>query len=140
MIQRAIQDWTDNPVLTTLDTIVAPIEDIQFPTVTVCPDESHDPDNWAAIETILNNFEFSCGTDVHNTGSYTIPCNNTKEVREDFQFLIATVVEIYKIKFSDNKTMGSALIPTNEIKIGGRYICGHVTRAVWSVSSGPTLP
>lgn len=55
MIQRALQDWANNPVLTTLDTIVAPIEDIQFPTVTVCPDETTDPDNWALIETILNN-------------------------------------------------------------------------------------
>ena len=54
MVYRSINDWRENPVLTTLDTIVAPIEDIQFPTVTVCPDESQKPDNWAPIETILN--------------------------------------------------------------------------------------
>ena len=41
-----------------MDSIAAPIEDIQFPTVTVCQDEFKEPDNWAAIEAILNNVAF----------------------------------------------------------------------------------
>ena len=43
-------DWDDNPVITTMDSIAAPIKNIQRPTVTVCPDEDTPPDNWAPIE------------------------------------------------------------------------------------------
>ena len=39
-INQSVTDWLENPVQTTLDSIAAPIEDIQFPTVTVCQDES----------------------------------------------------------------------------------------------------
>ena len=33
-------DWQDNPVITTLDTVALPIEDIEFPAVTICPQGS----------------------------------------------------------------------------------------------------
>ena len=32
--------WEDNPVITTLDTVALPIEDIEFPAVTICPQGS----------------------------------------------------------------------------------------------------
>ena len=30
-------DWQDQPVITTLDTVSLPIEEIEFPAVTICP-------------------------------------------------------------------------------------------------------
>ena len=34
------RQWTDSPVITTLDTIALPIQDIEFPAVTICPQGS----------------------------------------------------------------------------------------------------
>ena len=33
-------DWQDNPVITTLDTVAFPIEEIEFPSITICPQGS----------------------------------------------------------------------------------------------------
>ena len=33
-------DWQENPVITTLDTVALPIEDIEFPAITICPQGS----------------------------------------------------------------------------------------------------
>ena len=33
-------DWQDHPVITTLDTVALPIEEIEFPAVTICPQGS----------------------------------------------------------------------------------------------------
>ena len=45
--------WDDQPTITTLDSIAAPIEDIQFPTVTVCNEEYKKPDDWTLAEIIM---------------------------------------------------------------------------------------
>ena len=34
------QQWQDDPVITTLDTVALPIEKIEFPAVTICPQGS----------------------------------------------------------------------------------------------------
>ena len=89
-----------------MESIAAPIEDIQFPTVTVCQDEFKEPDNWAAIEAILNNVAFTCD----EMSIYYMPCEATEKVRNDFQFLIKSVVEIFKVKLQgDNQTLYSPL-------------------------------
>ena len=59
-LKGAFEDWEETPVITTLDSIAAPISMIQFPTVTICQDEYKRPDNWAFLETILNNLAFEC--------------------------------------------------------------------------------
>ena len=41
-------DWQDNPVITTLDTVALPIEEIEFPAVTICPQGSLD-DIWDSV-------------------------------------------------------------------------------------------
>ena len=43
-----------------MDSIAASIEQIQYPTVTACREEFKLPDNWAFLETILNNVAFEC--------------------------------------------------------------------------------
>ena len=60
IIKSSLNDWSDSPLLTTLDSIGAPNEDVQFPTVTACKDESKPLSNWHLIETILNEIEFQC--------------------------------------------------------------------------------
>ena len=89
MINLAFTDWSDNPVITTLDTIAAPIDDIQFPTVTVCPGANEPSDNWAFLENLLDFSKFSCfGLDEQN-------CNHTEPLRKDFGFLMMNVKNLY---------------------------------------------
>ena len=71
-----------------MDSIAAPVKDIQFPTITVCRDENKPPDNWALIELIFNNLAFECEDSTY----YGLPsCNDTTNIRNDIKFLIETV-------------------------------------------------
>ena len=53
-LNTSFNDWTSEPIITTMDSIAAPINDIQFPTVTVCQNGHRQPDRWAYLETVLN--------------------------------------------------------------------------------------
>ena len=67
-LNTSFNDWTSEPIITTMDSIAAPINDIQFPTVTVCHNNQRQPDRWAYLETILNFVKFSqdCFFDKYN--------------------------------------------------------------------------
>ena len=73
IVNAAFTDWSENPVITSVDSIAAPIDLIQFPTITICQDETRQPDNWAFLETIFNNIPFECNTE----------CNTTEQTREE---------------------------------------------------------
>ena len=88
-INQAFTQWSDNPIITTLETVSAPIEEIQFPTITVCDKKA--PDNWGLLEKVLNLLAFECTNDPHSN------CiENAKEIRKDFKFLITPFVNEYK--------------------------------------------
>ena len=74
-------------MITTLDSIAAPISMIQFPTVTICQDEYKPTDNWAFLETILNNAAFECSNE---------ECKETLQLRKDFDDLIKSVVNVFR--------------------------------------------
>ena len=38
-IYQSLMEWNNDPTITTLDSIAFPIQNVQFPTVTVCPHE-----------------------------------------------------------------------------------------------------
>ena len=81
LISQAFQGWADEPTITTLDTIAAPIKDVQFPTVTVCNDPIlNPPDNWGFVENVLNQFQFRCDD--------SLTCNKTEPLRKDYEFVI----------------------------------------------------
>ena len=99
-IHAAFKEWHECPIITTLDSIAAPVTSIQFPTVTVCQEEFHPKDNWAILENILNFVAFECTDDPyvlsqHEYGYSLALCNETVKVREDFQFLIASVTDFF---------------------------------------------
>ena len=92
-IISSFTEWSDEPVITTLDSIAAPIEDIQFPTVTACQDASKPPDRLAPVEIILNSVAFECiekinadfiGGELENKQSMLPFCNETDDIRLDF--------------------------------------------------------
>ena len=56
---QAFSDWQKDPVITSLDSIAAPIENIQFPTITVCNDKWNEVhDNWNFLESLLDFLDF----------------------------------------------------------------------------------
>ena len=100
-------EWSEDPVITTLESISAPINEIQFPTVTVC--EEVPPDNWALPEKILNLLAFECKREECRSYPPSVPLflqekcqnpsseciNSTEKIRKDFEFMIRTVVKEY---------------------------------------------
>ena len=97
MIKEAFTEWSENPVVTTMDSIAAPITNIQFPTVTLCNDEEKIPESWAFLEQILNFASFTCPE-----GSFG-RCLTTKTIRDDFKFLMEPISKDLKGWFFQNK-------------------------------------
>ena len=55
--------------------------------MTVCPEKNKPPDNWAALEIILNLVAFECGKE-YDTLNPKPPCNVTQNVRNDFEYFL----------------------------------------------------
>ena len=53
-LKDSVKDWKQEKTITTLESIATPIQKVQFPTVTVCPHEQAQPDNWSFLEKFLN--------------------------------------------------------------------------------------
>ena len=77
-----------------------------------------DYDNWAAIETILNYIAFPCGGEYKIADYEQIPCKDSEKVRKDFEFLFSSVVELFKIKLSNNETYQSPLFDNERKNLG----------------------
>ena len=109
MINQAFTQWSEHPVITTLETISAPIDTIQFPTVTVC--DQKPADNWGPIEKVLNSLAFECSSPTSNCKE------STKEIRKDFKFLIAALVKLCLelLNEIDYKVLEEAPMFKNEI-------------------------
>jgi hypothetical protein len=102
MIHQALIDWEDNPIITTLDSIAAPIDLVQFPTVTVCSENYTPPDNWSYLEKVLNFLSFECATDEKYSD---VNCNDTQKLRDDYNSLIITITESMKSLYLKNKNI-----------------------------------
>ena len=84
MIQLSSITWSEHPVITTLDSITAPIDDVQFPTITVC--SADQPNTWAFLENVLNNVAVECDNDKD--------CMNTNQLRQDFQYIFESIGDV----------------------------------------------
>ena len=51
--------WYDSPTVTVLDTMTYPIEELTFPTVTICPQNSN-PDRWGTAIKVFDHLEKKC--------------------------------------------------------------------------------
>ena len=100
LIGNMLKDWEENPTITTLDSIAAPIQEIPFPTVTVCPYEETEPDNWAYPELILNAVAFECYKDNYP------PCNLTETVRQDLKEVLTRTADKIKRMLTANGFKG----------------------------------
>ena len=93
MIHLSSSTWSENPVITTLDSITAPIDDVQFPTITVC--SADEPDTWAFLENVLNNVVVECNNPKE--------CAKTNPLRQDFQYIFETFGDLFEDYLSFNQ-------------------------------------
>merc|ERR1712051_501497 len=80
LIIESLNDWESNQTITTLESIATRIQEVQFPTVTVCPHEESPPDNWSFMEKFLNAIAF--------TGDNAI----TEDIRSDIEGILTELV------------------------------------------------
>lgn len=79
MIFKTIDDWNEEPVITTISSIDAPVTDLLFPTVTVCSDPYKPANPWAFISNVLDLMDYNCGK-IKN-------CKDDSWYEHDFKFL-----------------------------------------------------
>ncbi len=110
MISSSMTEWESNPVITTLDSIAAPIKLVQFPTVTVCPEALTPPDNWAYPELILNGLAFECYQEVHGDLGIYPDCESAASLREDYKDLIKEMVDTLRGMMASNNFEGMRVV------------------------------
>ena len=60
----SLNSWDQKQTITTLESIATPLHNnVPFPTVTVCPHEENESDNWAYLEKFLDSLNFD-GKDI----------------------------------------------------------------------------
>ena len=50
LLHYSYSDWDKFPILTTIESVTRPVAELQFPTVTVCPDQHNLPRPWDYVE------------------------------------------------------------------------------------------
>ena len=86
------QSWQDNPVITVLDTVTLPIEEIEFPAVTICPQGSSKDIMNAALFEQFKDFVFDRTENLTNFEKLKI--SRKREVAEsELDYLTASNVE-----------------------------------------------
>ena len=136
IVRSAINDWNKNPVITSLDSIATPIEDVQFPTVTVCDDKPNEVhDNWSFIESLFNFLNIQCQTPASQikSGDY---CNFTEPLRHDFNFLIESIVDVSMKYMMNEENLEKTRKYINDDSRGTPYFSRLLRRASEVIKSG----
>jgi hypothetical protein len=53
-MQGTMQDWSDNPVQTVIETLNYPVQNLQFPSITACHGQSNSPLMFGFAEAYFN--------------------------------------------------------------------------------------
>ena len=81
---NGLQNWNDNPILISVDSLENPLKDIEFPAITICPD--FEPDHTALTELVFNLFDYNC----------ELGNDNCDIIRKDFKDSIDNVFDNMK--------------------------------------------
>ena len=64
MINTSVQDWSRNPVVTSIDTTAAPNSEVDFPAITACEEMPRKHESWEVPTLIFNSIDFlTCDSD-----------------------------------------------------------------------------
>ena len=94
MINESVNEWNENPIITSVDSIESPLKEIDFPAITLCHEPQYQVDNWALTEVIFNFFEFGCSTS-------DLECKESEMLRKDFQPYLDIIFEIITRKVDE---------------------------------------
>ena len=120
----SVEEWSEKQTITTLDSIAAPIKDVQFPSVTVCPERFTKPDNWALPQLVLNSFAFEC----YDKSSYSpeFPdCTLTAKIREDFVNEIIKELQRIFMRWANDPE-----VQFSKIKLEDLFVSDELTIAI----------
>ena len=95
LIYNSMLDWEDNQTITTLESIANPIQDVYFPTVTVCPHEKNVPDNWSFLEKLLNAADPNTNIGAKYLGVFSSRSLKTREKYISFAQLVLLSLYIF---------------------------------------------
>ena len=51
--------WAEKPTITEIESLISPVEDLKFPTVTLCP-ENPNPDRWGSAIKLFDHMKRKC--------------------------------------------------------------------------------
>ena len=108
------QRWQENPVITVLDTVTLPIEEIEFPAVTICPQGSSKDIMNAALFEQFKNFVFDKTENLTNFEKSKI--SRKREVDESQLYNLSTsnvenLIELFLVEvYGSNKIRPMELI------------------------------
>ena len=54
-----VSEWEENPTITTIESVTSPIEDLMFPTITLCP-KNPNPDRWGPTIKLFDYMRQGC--------------------------------------------------------------------------------
>ena len=81
MIDTSVQDWSRNPVVTSIDTTAAPNSEVDFPAIRACRDMPSHLESWEIPTLVLDSIDFQ---QCSNDGCDKKIFNETKEAYEKF--------------------------------------------------------
>ena len=97
-------DWQNEPIVTNLDTIAMPIEDIEFPAVTICPEGAISSALDAVLFKQLNEYISNKSLATSQRKKRSAPVNNVMMITEDL------LREFLKEKYPGAKTKPTKLV------------------------------
>ena len=87
IIYDSFEDWDENPLITSVEDFEAPLNNVEFPAITVGHEPSYQTDNWALPEIIFNFFEFTCSMKSDD-------CKKSEALRADFKPFLDDIYNI----------------------------------------------
>ena len=101
MISQSVKDWTENPVVTSIDTVEAPITDVPFPALSVCHASPNFHQNWQLPELILNFIDINSNSEDENVKKLVAGLSNFTDNVIDEYLALMSPYDVYDIKSSE---------------------------------------
>ena len=101
MISQSVKDWTENPVVTSIDAVEAPISDVPFPALSVCHPSPNFHQNWELPELILNFIEINSNSKDEKVKKLVAGLSNFTDNVLDEYLALATPYDSVPVRTDD---------------------------------------
>ena len=116
MISQSVKDWTENPVVTSIDTVEAPISDVPFPALSVCHPSPNFHQNWQLPELILNFIDINSNHEDEKVKKLVAGLSNFTDKVLDEYMALATPYDKDSVRTYDvNFVVGDSWLTFHEL-------------------------